>query len=217
MTERELLSEELLEGWLEVSLSIINERLVSAMTFNESMVCNLLYRQGKKGGAPLTATDLCARLRILKPQMNVILNHLENGGLISRIRSRVDKRNVHISLTDQGTQLYEKAHKEILRLPDGLIERLGEEKIRQLVQMLKEVTVCFGQMMKEEEEARANERFPKSGQEEISGETDGSKETDQTGKAGENVSKTSGGKTGDMAETGKNRGKGKKDGRRKQE
>lgn len=157
MTERELLSEELLEGWLGVSLSIINERLVSAMTFNESMVCNLLYRQERKEGAPLTATDLCGRLRILKPQMNVILNHLERDGLISRERSSVDKRNVHIRLTAWGTHIYEKAHQEILRLPDGLIERLGEEKICSLVRMLKEVTACFGQMMEEEAASSSEE------------------------------------------------------------
>ncbi len=215
MTEREFLSEELLEGWLAVSLSIINERLVSAMTFNESMVCNLLYRQERKEGAPLTATDLCGRLRILKPQMNVILNHLEGDGLISRERSSTDKRNIHIRLTERGTQVYEKAHQEILRLPDGLIERLGEDKIRSLVRMLKEVTVCFGQMM--EEEARTKERFPKSGQEET-GETDGSGEENQTGKTeGNNGPKASGGKTGDMEKTEGNRGKGRKRGRRKQE
>ncbi len=162
MTERELLSEELLERWLAVSLSIINERLVSAMTFNESMVCNLLYRQEKRGGAPLTATDLCMGLRILKPQMNVILGHLEQDGLISRTRSSVDRRNIHIRLTDQGTRVYEKAHREILRLPEGVIERLGEEKIRSLVRLLGEVTVCFGEMM--EEEARAKEQFSGDGQ-----------------------------------------------------
>lgn len=169
MTEQELLSEELLEGWLAVSLSIINERLVSAMTFNESMVCNLLYRQEKKGGTPLTATDLCQKLRILKPQMNVILNHLERGGLVSRTRSSVDRRNIHIRLTELGTQVYEKAHQEILRLPQGLIERLGEEKIRRLVRMLKEVTACFGRMM--EEEADKNRQTVPDGEAENAGET----------------------------------------------
>ncbi len=180
MAEKELLSEELLEGWLAVSLSIINERLVSAMTFNESMVCNLLYRQERKGGSPLTATELCAKLRILKPQMNVILNHLESGGLISRARSSADKRNIHIRLTDMGTRVYEKAHQEILRLPAGLIERLGEEKIRRLVRMLREVTDCFGQMMAEEAEEKGQIR---KREREHAGETDRPEETGRGGQA----------------------------------
>ena len=152
MTQRELLREELLDGWLALSISIINERLVSEMTFNESMVCNLLYRQQKKGGRPLTATDLCGRLHILKPQMNVILKGLESRGMIRRIRSETDKRNVHILITEEGIPVYEKAHEQILRLPDGIIERLGEEKVRELVRLVREVTSCFNSMMEEQAE-----------------------------------------------------------------
>ena len=153
MTQKELLSEELLDSWLMMSLTIINERLVSAMTFNESMVCNLLYRQYKKDGGPLTATDLCGRLHIKKPQMNVILNQMEKNGIITRIRSQADKRNVHILLTDKGIPLYEEAHKEILKLPSGLVDRLGMEKISQFSRMMKEVTSCFCEMMEEQEQA----------------------------------------------------------------
>ena len=40
---KERLSEELLEGWLGMCLSICNERLLKAMTYNESMVCGFLY------------------------------------------------------------------------------------------------------------------------------------------------------------------------------
>src|SRR5699024_3824866 len=98
MSEKEMLSEELLDGWLSMSMAIWNERLVSAMTYNESMVCNLLYKQRKTEGEPLTATVLCAKLQITKPQMNVILNRLEASGIIERIRSREDKRKVHIRL-----------------------------------------------------------------------------------------------------------------------
>lgn len=73
--QAEELQEELLDGWLQMSTVICNERLVSAMTYNESMVCGVLYRNRQKC---VTATDLCAKLRILKPQMNAILNGLQN-------------------------------------------------------------------------------------------------------------------------------------------
>ena len=54
------LQEELLDGWLQMSTVICNERLVSAMTYNESMVCGVLYRNRQKC---VTATDLCAKLK----------------------------------------------------------------------------------------------------------------------------------------------------------
>ena len=74
--QAEELQEELLDGWLQMSTVICNERLVSAMTYNESMVCGVLHRNRQKR---VTATDLCAKLRILKPQMNAILNGPPSG------------------------------------------------------------------------------------------------------------------------------------------
>ena len=44
MKSKEMLSEALLEGWLHMTSTIWNERLVTAMTYNESLVCNILYK-----------------------------------------------------------------------------------------------------------------------------------------------------------------------------
>lgn len=149
MNDKMELSEDLLEGWLRMSMTIWNERLVKAMTYNESMVCNLLYKRYKTDGEPLTATYLCEKLQIRKPQMNVILNRLEKEGMIARSRSLTDKRNVEIVLTEKGVPVYEKAHAEILRLPQALIARLGEEKAQAFADMMHEVAGCFGDIMTE--------------------------------------------------------------------
>lgn len=149
MEEKRQLSEELLEGWLRMSMTIWNERLVSVMTYNESMVCNLLYKQYKAQSTPLTATYLCDKLQIRKPQMNVILNRLEKDGMITRSRSQVDKRIIEIVLTEKGIPIYEQAHMEILRLPLAIIERMGEEKAGSLAVLMHEVADCFGDVMKD--------------------------------------------------------------------
>lgn len=147
MKKYDELSEELLEGWLSMSMAIWNERLVSAMTYNESMVCNLLYKQYLGTGPQLTATDLCNKLHIRKSQMNVILNSLEKRGIILRSRSSRDKRNVYIGLTEEGRSVYMEAHKEILDLPRELIGRLGEEKARWFAAAMQEAAACFDEMM----------------------------------------------------------------------
>lgn len=146
--ERDL-REELLDGWLDMSTAICNDRLVSAMTYNESIVCGLLYKQAEESVPPLTATELCVRLGILKPQMNVILNRLEKKGMIERIRSEKDRRQVHIRLTEKGILIYEEAHEEILEMPQWLIDRLGEEKMRTFAATMREVSACFQQMLEE--------------------------------------------------------------------
>ena len=43
-----MLEEELLEAWLRLSTTVINSRIVSALTYGESLVCNVLY-QGRSG------------------------------------------------------------------------------------------------------------------------------------------------------------------------
>ena len=67
-----MLNEELLSVWLRLSGVINNQRLVTGLSFNEALVCNLLVRAARTGGS-LTASELCAETRILKSQMNAIL------------------------------------------------------------------------------------------------------------------------------------------------
>lgn len=55
-----MLEEDLLEAWLRLSTTVVNPRIVSALTYGESLVCNVLY-QGRSGAGacaePLGARD----------------------------------------------------------------------------------------------------------------------------------------------------------------
>lgn len=136
------LNEELLVAWLRLSSGINNQRLVEGLSFNEAVVCNLLGRAQKAEGF-LTAKDLCARTRILKSQMNVILRSLERRGLISRCQSEKDKRQIEVRLLPEGAACYDASHRQILRLIDRLIDSVGEDKIRQLIPLLHQVVDTF--------------------------------------------------------------------------
>ena len=54
---REELNEELIAAWMELVAAVENRRVVSGLSFNEALVCNLLAR--RQGGF-LTASELCA-------------------------------------------------------------------------------------------------------------------------------------------------------------
>lgn len=124
----ENLNEELLNAWLRVSTSIVNSRIVSELSYNETLVCNALHRGSVEEGRPLTATDLCARTNMLKSQMNRTLNMLEVKGLITRQRSTEDKRQVFVTFNEDKAQAYESQHARIMKLMDGIIAELGEEE-----------------------------------------------------------------------------------------
>ena len=143
-----MLSEELLSAWLRLGAVIDNQRLVSDLPFNEAMVCGLLLRAQEQDRA-LTASDLCAQTRILKSQMNAILNSLERKGFLQRRRSQSDLRRMELSLLPGGIERYRESHRQTLALVDRLIASLGQEAIETLVPLLLQAADSFDRILKE--------------------------------------------------------------------
>ena len=139
-----LLNEELLFVWLQLGNVIDNQRLVAELPFNEALVCGLLSRSD----VPLTASDLCNLTRILKSQMNAILCSLEKKGLIKRQKSQNDRRQIELYLLPDGITRYNASHQKTLRLVDLLIQSVGEENIRTLIPLLKQVIISFDKIQK---------------------------------------------------------------------
>ena len=130
------INEKLLNAWLKLSTSICNERIVSELPYNESLVCGILHESAKEHPEErITATDLCEKTNIQKSQMNRILNALEEKKLIFRKRSEKDKRQVFVSFNMENAEVYERQHKNILRVVDDIIEKVGKEKADEIVQL----------------------------------------------------------------------------------
>lgn len=131
----ENLNEALLQSWLRLTTSIVNSRIVPDMTYNESLVCNILYNHSLHSSEKLTATHLCRMTNMLKSQMNRTLNHLEERGIIIRERSTQDKRNVFVSMNMDKSSAYIAQHQKILLAMDAMIQRLGTEKTLQAIEI----------------------------------------------------------------------------------
>ena len=136
----EQLNEALLKAWMKLSSSVINPRVVDELSYKESQVCHILYHNYLEDPErQLTATDLCSQTKMLKSQMNRTLNLLEEKGIISRIRSEQDKRQIYVVMNWEGADKYRVQHERILKLVDDIIDRLGEEQARQTVLLLTQV------------------------------------------------------------------------------
>ena len=69
------INEKILGAWLKLSTAICNERIVSELPYNESLVCGILHENAvERPEEKITATDLCEKTNIQKSQMNRILN-----------------------------------------------------------------------------------------------------------------------------------------------
>lgn len=137
----EKLNEHLLRAWLQLSTSVVNSRLVSDLPYNESLICNVLYNQICSGNADgLTATELCNETKMAKSLMNRTLNQLESIGIISRVRSALDKRQVLISLNLDKAGIYLNQHQNILKLLDTVIENIGESASEQAISLFQSIS-----------------------------------------------------------------------------
>ncbi|MBR6628039.1 MAG: MarR family transcriptional regulator [Lachnospiraceae bacterium] len=134
--------EALLEAWLQLSTAINNSRLVSELSFNESLICNLLYQNLRDDSASrMTATDLCAATKMQKSLMNRTLKQLESKGVISRERSTEDMRRIYIYLNHEQTQKYRIQHNRILDMINELIRQLGPDKTASATSLFREIAL----------------------------------------------------------------------------
>jgi len=144
------LNESLLQAWMKLSSSIINRRVVAELSYKESQVCHILYHNYRT--APdklLTATDLCAQTKMLKSQMNRTLTLLEGKGIVTRSRSRQDKRQIYVTMNWEGADKYKTQHERILSLVDGIIAHLGEEQAHLAVELFGKISDIADDLLSE--------------------------------------------------------------------
>ena len=147
------LNENLLNAWLTLSTSVINNRVVSKLPYNESLICNVLYRHRLSGNdQPLTATDLCNETKMAKSLMNRTLNQLESLGLITRTRSHTDKRHVLVTFNMEKADIYLKQHQEILHIIDTIITQMGVKKATELVSLFNQISAIANDILYEKPE-----------------------------------------------------------------
>ena len=127
MTDIGYAGEQLLDAWLNLTSTLWNTRIVSSLSYNEAHVMGILLRHSTEE-APMTATDLIRRTRLLKSQMNKLLTSLEGKGFITRARALEDRRRVEIRLTPEGEAAYREEHSDVDAILARLIERIGEER-----------------------------------------------------------------------------------------
>jgi DNA-binding MarR family transcriptional regulator len=134
------LNEKLLSSWLSLTTVISNESFVSNMSYNEAIICHILYTQFLNDPKKkLTATDLCKKTNMLKSQMNRTLTSMEKKKLIIRKRSKEDKRNINIELNQLNMEPYLNQHEEILKNVNHIIDKFGQEKTKEIIQLFDEL------------------------------------------------------------------------------
>ena len=101
---------------------------------------------------PIGQKELVELLDGRPSSLSELLQKLEAKGLVERTPDQQDKRNMLVSLTEQGREMAGQLSASRGTLEDGAFSTLSEEEQAQLSQLLAKVTASWQELLSGEEE-----------------------------------------------------------------
>lgn len=87
----------------------------------------------------LESTHLAEKACVLKPSLTGIIRRLSEMELVERRRGDNDQRFVYIQLTENGEEIFKKMSVEMEKRYQNIHQRIGDEKMANLLELLKDV------------------------------------------------------------------------------
>jgi DNA-binding MarR family transcriptional regulator len=100
---------------------------------------NVLRILRSAGAAGLTCKDIGSRMVTPDPDITRLLDRLEKRNLLTRNRAREDRRFVSIQITPEGLEILKKLDAPVQDLQLDLFRNLGNQQVRELVDLLENV------------------------------------------------------------------------------
>jgi DNA-binding MarR family transcriptional regulator len=114
-------------------LAVLRSHGLSATQYN---VLRILRGAGTAG---MSCKDIGARMVTPDPDITRLLDRLEKRNLVTRNRAREDRRFVTIQITQEGLDTLSELDGPVRRMQVEAFEHLGEDRIKQIVDLLETV------------------------------------------------------------------------------
>ena len=113
----------------------------AGLTQNQYNVLRIL-----RGSAPrrLPCGEISARMVDRDPDVTRLVDRLARRGLVTRSRSRQDRRVVEIAITDKGQGALQALDEHVRRFPKAVIGHLGPKRLEQLRTLLEQLMTDLG-------------------------------------------------------------------------
>jgi DNA-binding MarR family transcriptional regulator len=108
----------------------------------------------------LSLSDLSGRIRAQNSTVTGIIDRMEREGLVTRERSKEDRRVVYIKLTTKGKRLAEDIPVEPMEIFRGALSSLSQTETRELVKILGKVARKVRQTVRRETEEGQEDSSP---------------------------------------------------------
>ena len=91
----------------------------------------------EQGSSPMNR--FCAETMLSQPSITGLVDKLEERGLVERVRSREDRREVLIAITEKGNQTYSKGMELHGQFVEKALSALEDDEAKSLVSLLKKL------------------------------------------------------------------------------
>jgi DNA-binding MarR family transcriptional regulator len=100
----------------------------------------------KYSGAPLTQNDLSRRLLVDKANVTVLVDRMEEAGLIKRNEVPGDRRRYHITLTAKGAKTIDAVDREYFKKVKQVMGGLTAREHAEIIVLTRKVRVGLAQL-----------------------------------------------------------------------
>ena len=111
------------------------DRKLSDVAKGEMFVLNYLKNHGNKAHPK----ELSDEMIVSTARTAVILNHLEDDGLIERVHDDTDNRQIFVCLSLKGIEVIQEHYNNVIRYMVKIFEKIGKKDAREYVRIQKEI------------------------------------------------------------------------------
>ena len=116
-------------------------------------ICLSMNKLEKNG--TVNVSDLAREMHVLPSALSRDLRTLENEKLVERYADPEDRRRMIVRLTDFGSSVFEEYETALLSYLRCVLDRFGEENLRRLLMLQKDLLSSFEEENKVQKERRA--------------------------------------------------------------
>jgi DNA-binding MarR family transcriptional regulator len=92
----------------------------------------------------LSCGDIGERMIARDPDITRLVDRLGRRGLVTRSRSRTDRRVVEVGITEKGQQMLRDLDEHVNRFPKAMLGHLGQKKLEQMRALLEHLIADLG-------------------------------------------------------------------------
>lgn len=108
---------------------MVKELIHDELTPDQYSTLRYIHRHGS-----CTSSEISGVFCVGKSSITAIINRLFEKNLISRESDPLDRRIIHLSLTDEGRKVYEISNEKIHKLTSDLLVYFDEKEIRTFIE-----------------------------------------------------------------------------------